>query len=63
VEDEDGDGLFGEEAQKFRGTGNFRLLEMKETSHNMSSNHPRTKEQFINIFSQQNSPFYARERR
>ena len=63
LEDEDGDGLFGEEAQQFRGTGRFLELEMRGTSHNMSSNHPNSKEQFNRVFNDIRSPFYAPLRR
>lgn len=57
LEDEDGDGLFGENAQKFNGTGNFRQFEIQGTSHNMSSNHPNAKEQLQRAFNLPFSPF------
>lgn len=63
VEDEDGDGLFGENAQKFNGTGNFRQFEMQGTSHNMSSNHPKAKEQFERTLRLSNTPFVIPPRR
>ena len=63
VEDEDGDGLFGENAQKFTGTGSYQVIEAASVSHNMSSNHPKAKTAFDRIFDQPNSPFIIAKRR
>ena len=63
VEDTDGDGLFGEEAQKYKGVNSFGQFEALGVSHNMSSNHPRAKEQFERAFDDPNTPFHAPVRR
>lgn len=63
LEDEDGDGLFGEEAQKYKGTNAIGLYEAEGMSHNMSSNHPKSKQQFERAFDDPNIPFYAPKRR
>ncbi len=63
VEDTDGDGLFGEEAQKYRGTNSIGLYEAEGMSHNVSSNHPKSKQQFERAFDNPNIPFYAPKRR
>jgi len=63
VEDTDGDGLFGEETQKYTGVNSFGQFEALGVSHNMSSNHPRAKEQFDRAFDDIRSPFHAPIRR
>lgn len=54
---QDGDGLFGEEAQQFRGSGAVGFYRADGVSHNMSSNHPKAKEQFERAFNLLNSPY------
>ena len=63
VEDTDGDGLFGEEAQQYTGTNSAGRFRADGVSHNMSSNHPKAKEQFDRAFDNRNSPFHAPKRR
>jgi hypothetical protein len=63
VEDTDGDGLFGEEAQQYTGTNSVGRFRADGVSHNMSSNHPKAKEQFERAFDNRNSPFHAPKRR